>query len=116
MDHQPQSASRQSDKIEFANSLRGVAAVSVVIAHLVTAFWLGQPLVGQLTGMPALKIDPPWFAIAFDSLPVNFAAFGVGLFFVISGFVIPFSLRYDARAFLSGACCASIRPIGWGFR
>ena len=113
MDHQPQSASRQSDKIEFANALRGVAAVSVVIAHLVTAFWLGQPLVAQLTGMPALKIDPPWFAIAFDSLPVNFASFGVGLFFVISGFVIPFSLtKYNARAFLVGRVLR-IYPTYW---
>lgn len=92
-----------SDRIEFANSLRGVAAVTVVVAHLVEAFWLGQPVVGLLTGMPALTFDPPWFARAVAAIPISFAAFGVGLFFVISGFVIPISLeRYDARAFLTG--------------
>ncbi|MFO1116294.1 MAG: acyltransferase [Beijerinckiaceae bacterium] len=94
---------RPSDRIEFANSLRGVAAVTVVIAHLFEAFWLGQPVVALITGMPALAIQPPWFASAFAALPISFAAFGVGLFFVISGFVIPISLeRYDARAFLTG--------------
>jgi peptidoglycan/LPS O-acetylase OafA/YrhL len=102
-----------SDRIEFANSLRGIAAVSVVIAHHVEAFWIGQPVVAVLTGMPALSFAPPWFATAFSALPLSFAAFGVGLFFVISGFVIPFSLvRYDARAFLTGRLLR-IYPTYW---
>ena len=104
---------RGSDRIEFANSLRGIAAVSVVIAHLVEAFWMGQPVVALLTGMPAQAFAPPWFATAFSALPISFAAFGVGLFFVISGFVIPFSLvRYDARAFLTGRLLR-IYPTYW---
>lgn len=106
-------AKTTSDRIEFANSLRGIAAVSVVISHLFEAFWLGQPVVAVITGIPALNFAPPWFATAFSALPISFAAFGVGLFFVISGFVIPFSLvRYDARAFLTGRLLR-IYPTYW---
>lgn len=106
-------ARQGADRIEFANSLRGVAATSVVVAHLVEAFWVGQGLVTFLTGMPGLTFDPPWFARLAGASPVNFASFGVGLFFVISGFVIPFSLaRYDARAFLVGRLLR-IYPTYW---
>ncbi len=100
-------------KLEFANSLRGVAATSVVVTHLLDAFWVSQPLVVSLTGMPALSIEQPWFTHAVGAIPLNFASFGVGLFFVISGFVIPFSLeRYDARAFLVGRLLR-IYPTYW---
>ncbi|MDE2361975.1 MAG: acyltransferase [Hyphomicrobiales bacterium] len=106
-------AKKASDRIEFANSLRGIAAVSVVVAHLFEGFWVGQPVVGLLTGMPTLTIDPPWFARAFTRVPISFASFGVALFFVISGFVIAFSLvRYDARAFLAGRLLR-IYPTYW---
>lgn len=108
-----EAARKGAGRIEFANSLRGVAATSVVIAHLVEAFWVGQPLVTYLTGMPGLNFDTPWFARAAGAFPINFASFGVGLFFVISGFVIPFSLeRYDARAFLVGRLLR-IYPTYW---
>ena len=88
-------------KIEFANGLRGIAAMSVVIVHLCIAFWTGQTAIGGFTGLPPLAIEPPAFALWLDALPISFAAFGVALFFVVSGFVIPISLeRYDARAFV----------------
>ncbi len=104
---------RGSDRIEFANSLRGVAAVSVVIAHLGQMFWVGQPVVALFTGLPALSLERPWFTKVFDVTHVDLGPFGVGLFFVISGFVIPFSLvRYDARAFLTGRLLR-IYPTYW---
>ena len=88
-------------KIEFANGLRGIAALSVVIVHLGIAFWTGQAAIGGFTGLPPLATAPPAFALWLDALPISFAAFGVALFFVVSGFVIPISLeRYDARAFV----------------
>ncbi len=88
-------------RIEFANALRGIAALSVVIVHLGIAFWTGQAAVETLTGLPPLAVDPPFFAHWLGSLPISFAAFGVALFFIVSGFVIPISLeRYDARAFV----------------
>lgn len=102
-----------SGKIEFANACRGIAALSVVVVHLGIAFWLQQPGVALFTGLPPLDFAPPAFARALDALPINFAAFGVALFFVVSGFVIPISLeRYDARAFLV-ARLVRIWPTYW---
>lgn len=103
----------RSQKIEFANACRGIAALSVVIVHLAIAFWLQQPQITTFTGLPALNFPAPAFALWLDALPINFAAFGVALFFVVSGFVIPISLeRYDARAFLA-ARFVRIWPTYW---
>ena len=103
----------QKDRIEFANALRGLAACSVVVSHLLTSFWLDPPVVSFLTGMPQSQFETPAFARVLGALPISWAAFGVGLFFVISGFVIPFSLlRYDARAFLIGRAFR-IYPTYW---
>lgn len=103
----------RSQKIEFANACRGIAALSVVIVHLAIAFWLQQPQITAFTGLPALNFPAPAFALWLDALPINFAAFGVALFFVVSGFVIPISLeRYDARAFLA-ARFVRIWPTYW---
>lgn len=91
--------SRQEDtvinnRIEFANSLRGIAALFVVASHVIGGFWFGRSAVSAETGLPPLPSDiqiPPWAFLA--NLPdFNLGAFGVGLFFLISGFVIPFSL------------------------
>ena len=87
------------DRVAFANSLRGVAAVSVVIAHYLGVYWAAPAAIAQLTGMPPLPAEP---AFELSLMPYfNFGPFGVGLFFLISGFVIPFSLaRYSAAGFL----------------
>ena len=103
----------RADRIEFANACRGIAALSVVIVHLGISFWLQQPQIAIFTGLPPLDIPAPAFAVWLNALPVNFAAFGVALFFVVSGFVIPISLeRYDARAFLA-ARFVRIWPTYW---
>lgn len=100
-------------KYEFANACRGIAALSVVIVHLAVSFWLQQPQIAVFTGLPPLAIAPPFFAQWLSAVPLNFAAFGVALFFVVSGFVIPVSLeRYDARAFLV-ARFVRIWPTYW---
>ncbi|MFV0281236.1 MAG: acyltransferase family protein [Rhodoblastus sp.] len=92
-----------SQRFEFANILRGLAAVSVVISHLALGYWLDPATISLFTGMPTVHADPPAIARFFQAIPINFGSFGVGLFFVISGFVIPYSLvAYDVRAFLVG--------------
>ena len=88
-------------RLVFANHLRGLAALSVAIVHLIGVFWLARDVVSSVTFTPAQTgpNDPmialvvhPWF---------NFGAFGVGLFFLISGLVIPVSLgEHTARSFL----------------
>lgn len=80
-------------RLVFANQLRGLAAASVACSHLLGVYWLIRPTVSAATFTPALEgpnspfvalIVHPWF---------NLGSFGVGLFFLISGLVIPISLE-----------------------
>lgn len=90
-------------KHAFANACRGVAALSVAVSHLALSFWLHPGNVRAVTGLPSPAVHAPAFAELLGRVPVNLGAFGVALFFVVSGFVIPVSLeRYTARAFLAG--------------
>ncbi|MEA9994522.1 MULTISPECIES: acyltransferase [unclassified Pseudomonas] len=79
-------------KIAFANALRGIACISVVIYHYVAVF---NMLKGEYGGIPALPYSPYPAALTAILNPVpfiNLGAFGVSLFFLISGFVIPLSV------------------------
>ncbi len=84
-------------RLTFANQLRGIAALSVVVSHLVGVFWGMRDFIGLATVSPVqtgpapdvfVLVSYPWF---------NFGPFGVGLFFLISGLVIPFSLDRHSR-------------------
>ena len=86
-----------SQKIGFANSLRGIAALSVVTGHYLGTFWKITDAVAGLTGIVRSPVVPPVFAEFVVSSPVNLGAFGVALFFLISGFVIPLSFQYYGR-------------------
>ncbi len=99
-------------KIESLECLRGLAALSVVAWHLLLAFAPRHS--GQFTDAVADPfIGRLWFA------PFNGAA-AVTFFFVLSGFVLPWSYfgsrepRTTARALvkrwprLAGACCLSV--------
>src|SRR4051812_12421680 len=87
-----------SPKIGFAHMLRGIAALVVLIGHLGHVFWM-MPALSLYLGSPEMQPRPWWLAIAIDTyLPVGFVGhFGVALFFLISGFVIPFSLIGRSR-------------------
>jgi peptidoglycan/LPS O-acetylase OafA/YrhL len=82
-------------RIAFANQLRGLAAFAVLFSHYFGAFWGKPEDVGKILGIPAAVIaDPPQRLIVFGSFDYfNFGPFGVALFFLISGFVIPISLE-----------------------
>ena len=84
-----------NDRIVFANQLRGLAAFSVLFSHYTGAFWGRPDEVGKTLGLPAqVYADPPQGLIWFGDLPFfNAGPFGVALFFLISGFVIPISLE-----------------------
>ena len=47
-----------SARIEFANTLRGVAAMSVIFAHLGNTFWHWPTLVEWLTGITWVSAKP----------------------------------------------------------
>jgi peptidoglycan/LPS O-acetylase OafA/YrhL len=84
-------------KIEFANTLRGLAAFFVLISHYFSAFWYKREEVSNLINAPLLHTDvhpiPIYVAYINQVTLLDWGSYGVGLFFIISGFVIPFSLQ-----------------------
>ncbi len=80
-------------KIIFANQLRGLCVLGVMLVHYTVVATYMRDAVAWVIAAPILPrpafdvvgtVYPPWF---------DLGKFGVGTFFLISGFVIPFSLR-----------------------
>lgn len=86
-----------NSRIDFANTLRGFAALAVVISHYYGVFWSSRAAVEAITNAPALPLEThaiPGYISWLHAFPIfNWGAYGVALFFIISGFVIPFSLQ-----------------------
>lgn len=94
-----------SGRIEFANTLRGFAALSVLISHYFGVFWLAREAVSGLTNAPSLPLEthpiPRYVEWINHFILFNWGAYGVALFFLISGFVIPFSIiKLDWKKFV----------------
>ena len=112
MEQQGRGQAGAGQHIAFARTLRGVAALSVVWLHLGVGFWFGKGYsygVIGLAGSPASTA--PWWAEASRLLQTlgstrawfDFGAFGVALFFLVSGFLIPMSVvRHGPLGFLVG--------------
>ncbi|MET0263983.1 MAG: acyltransferase [Duganella sp.] len=79
------------NKFIFANQLRGIAALLVVMTHYFGTFFAEQDLLAARTFSPNLQLVKGWW-VHFLELEYQ-GPLGVALFFLISGFVIPFSLR-----------------------
>lgn len=98
MEHKP--------KIEFANSLRGIAALCVLVSHYLGVFWVSRAVAGDLantTVLPEAVLPSPQISNIALTVPISWGPFGVALFFLISGFVIPFAFeRRSAGGFLIG--------------
>lgn len=93
-----------NNKFIFANQLRGVAAILVVMTHYFGTFFAEQELLAARTFSPNLQLTPaPW--VHLFELPYQ-GPFGVAIFFLISGFVIPYSLQKTSVAgFLLNRIC-----------
>ncbi len=81
-------------KYVFANQLRGVACLLVLASHWLGVFKANPSLISFSTGFPVFEVfeyDALSFLVIHEY--INFGALGVAIFFLISGFVIPFSLE-----------------------
>lgn len=86
-----------SGNYAFITQLRGWAAISVVISHLVMMYFNGGASSAFSFLLPVRNTEPLPFLEALyritGRLRFNFGAFGVALFFLISGFLISNSLK-----------------------
>jgi len=91
-------------KFIFANQLRGIAALLVVMTHYFGTFFAEQDLLAARTFSPNLRLTPaPWTHLF--EMPYQ-GPFGVAVFFLISGFVIPYSLqKTSTTGFLLNRVC-----------
>ncbi len=83
---------KTDDRLAFANTLRGIACVAVLISHYIFTF---DAIHGAYDGYSALpfRIYPAWVEEPILSAKLlELGSFGVALFFLISGLVIPFSV------------------------
>lgn len=99
-------AAAGGDRIWFAQYLRGIAALLVVVDHLVVLYWLSPGFAASIANVPPVDkftFDLPHLAV-FHELAghnVTVGSCAVAMFLLISGFVIPMSLeRYRPGQFL----------------
>ncbi len=102
-----------ASKIVFANQLRGLCVVGVMLIHYTVVATYMRDGVAWVIAAPILALPafdvvgtvyPPWF---------DLGKFGVGTFFLISGFVIPFSLRHSTATRFLAARALRIYPTFW---
>lgn len=98
-----------NNKVAFANNLRGIACIIVVISHFFGVFYAMPQAVHDLLRIGGTDLHEAVYPVFhFFQLPsiFNYGAIGVSLFFLISGFVIPFSLdKYTGKGFLFNRMC-----------
>lgn len=103
----------RDDKIAFANQLRGLAVLSVIFGHYTWIYWADRSLVATYIRAPVVT-GPASRISSYANIPTfNFGPFGVALFFLISGFVIPFSIEKLGRGKFAIARILRIVPTYW---
>jgi peptidoglycan/LPS O-acetylase OafA/YrhL len=92
--------SAAANRLAFADLLRGLAALIVVLGHFTILFLTNPHVVATITAAePSSKLSLPPLLDQLNDL-FNVASMGVAVFFLISGFVIPLSLEgTDVRAY-----------------
>jgi peptidoglycan/LPS O-acetylase OafA/YrhL len=87
----------REDRVEFANTLRGIAALCVMTTHMM-GFWGNPAFVAQRINadeiVPLVEMPKALLFVGqnLSATGLDLGSFGVGIFFVISGFVISISL------------------------
>ena len=91
------SSAPATQRLLFANQLRGLAALAVVATHLIGVFWSERDYIAGMTASPQQHGPVPALFALVGQPWLNFGPFGVAVFFLISGLVIPFSLERHSR-------------------
>lgn len=89
-----------TNKVVFANILRGVAAVAVLFTHYFGVFWARADAAAGLINAPQIAKSGGIYILTWlakGHVYFSGGEFGVALFFLISGFVIPFSFEKQTR-------------------
>jgi peptidoglycan/LPS O-acetylase OafA/YrhL/lysophospholipase L1-like esterase len=99
--------------VQFAQILRGPAALLVLASHLFAAFWHSQETVSRFIFADPLALDGAALKGAglLSANSLFLGQLGVGVFFLISGFVIPFSLQRHSRMQFVLLRCLRIYPV-----
>lgn len=94
-----------SGELLFISHMRAMATIAVMLWHLGVVFWYSNGAVANLchfevmtdidSAVPKIYTD---IVTAISALNVDFGMFGVAIFFLISGFIIPYSVRGGGRA------------------
>lgn len=98
-------------RIVFANQLRGIAAISVVITHFCFTYWRQNANISPFFGANPTDLGQLISSQVFTHFYPG--VFGVALFFLISGFVIPFSISSLSRSRFLTARAVRIYPTYW---
>ncbi len=89
---------KDTDRIWFAHMLRAVAVIAVMISHYVDVFAHANAVAVGLAFTRPVTVDPglllPKIILWFYNFNFNAGPFGVAVFFLISGFVIPISMEH----------------------
>lgn len=91
-------------KINFANQLRGLAAILVVVSHYLLVYFVQNGIIASVIGSEKINEIPgaALMIAKFCLKYINTGPVGVSIFFIISGFVISFSLKkLSVKGFLT---------------
>ncbi|MFN7039234.1 MAG: acyltransferase family protein [Alphaproteobacteria bacterium] len=80
-------------RLWFIQALRGISCLIVVYFHLGETYWLAPKIIGDFLNYPPTENYKVYHLFYIGKYRFNFGAFGVAMFFLISGFVMPFSLE-----------------------
>lgn len=94
-------SARKNQRFDFISFLRGVACLAVVFSHYGAMYFCGDVSASFSQIVPRQQMSPRFlgnFVSAFDPSVLNFGAFGVSIFFLITGFLAAHSLERDSTA------------------